>query len=330
VTIDVMSVDQALMTTRAVRRRLDLERPVDLDILFECIDIAEQAPCGGNQSSRRWIIIRDQERKDQLAELYMSTVGEWMIGTYDRISGTGHPQEKVMRSAAYLAEHLAEVPAIVIPTIIGEHDGSGRPGLFDSVIQSVWSFSVALRARGLGSAWTTAHLGRADAIAELLGIPDGVTQIAMLPVAWTKGTDFKLAPRYPAREIAFVDAYGHTWETGPSEPPSFSDGPGTTVEIDIKCKPDVVWPHASDINASAGVSEEFIGAEWADGAAGPALGARFVGTNRNDFMSTRDGSSAGSRATETTRELVGASNSWRSPGRPDCVTRCIWVPVRRG
>jgi hypothetical protein len=189
-----------------------------------------------------------------------------------------------MRSAAYLAEHLAEVPAIVIPTIIGEHDGSGRPGLFDSVIQSVWSFSVALRARGLGSAWTTAHLGRADAIAELLGIPDGVTQIAMLPVAWTKGTDFKLAPRYPAREIAFVDAYGHTWETGPSEPPSFSDGPGTTVEIDIKCKPDVVWPHASDINASAGVSEEFIGAEWADGAAGPALGARFVGTNRNDFM----------------------------------------------
>ena len=85
----------------------------------------------------------------------MESAGQWMIASYEKLEGTGHPQEKVMASAAHLAQHLSEVPAIVIPTIIGVHDGSGRPGLFDSVIQSTWSFCVALRACGLGSAWTT-------------------------------------------------------------------------------------------------------------------------------------------------------------------------------
>ena len=197
--IDISSVDEALSTTRAVRRRLDLERPVDQQIILDCIDIAEQAPSGGNQGSRRWIVVRDQRLKDRLAEIYMESAGEWMISAHDKLEGTGHPQEKVMASAAHLAKHLAEVPAIVIPTIIGVHDGSGRPGLFDSVIQSVWSFCVAMRARGLGTAWTTAILSREDDLAELLGIPDGMTQIVMLPVGWMKGTDVKPAPRLPAR-----------------------------------------------------------------------------------------------------------------------------------
>ena len=232
--IDVASVDEALRTTRVVRRRLDLDRLVDEQILLDCIDIAEQAPTGGNQSSRRWIIVRDQRLKDRLAELYMEAAGQWMIASADKLDGTGHAQEQIMKSAAYLANHLAEVPAIVIPTIIGVHDGSGRPGLFDSIIQSVWSFSVALRARGLGSAWTTANLSRQDDIAELLGIPDGMTQIAMIPVGWTKGTGFRLAPRYPAREITYFDGFARTWESGPSDPPKHSDGPGAIVEVDIK------------------------------------------------------------------------------------------------
>jgi len=163
-TIDVHSVDEALTTTRAVRLRLDLGRPVDNQIIYDCIDIAEQAPSGGNQGSRRWIIVRDPQVKAELAELYMATGGEFMIGARDRLDGSGHPQEKVMKSAAHLAEHLAEVPAIVIPTIIGVHDSSGRPGLFDSVIQSVWSFCVALRARGLGTSWTTAILAKGDVL----------------------------------------------------------------------------------------------------------------------------------------------------------------------
>ena len=286
--IDVNSVDEALTTTRAVRLRLDLERPVDNDLILDCIDIAEQAPSGGNQGSRRWIIVRDPEVKAKIAELYMATGGEFMIDARDKIAGTGHPQERVMKSAAYLAEHLAEVPAIVIPTIVGVHDGSGRPGLFDSVIQSVWSFCVALRARGLGSAWTTAILGKQDELAELLGVPAGTTQIAMIPVAWTKGTDFKKAPRYPAREISFIDHYGHTWESGPSDPPCLADGPGTVVEVDIKAKPAAVWELVTDISFGSAFSEEFVGARWADGFDGPALGAEFIGSNKHPAIGEWD------------------------------------------
>ena len=281
--IDVEAVDEALTTTRAVRLRLDLDRPVDHQMILDCIDVAEQAPSGGNQGSRRWIVVRDQATKDRLAELYMESAGNWMVDTRDRLEGTGHPQERVMKSAAHLAEHLAEVPLIVIPTIIGVHDGSGRPGLFDSVIQSVWSFCVAARARGLGTAWTTAILSRQDDIAQLLAIPDGMTQIAMIPVAWTKGTEFKRAPRYPAREITYLDRFGHTWEHGPSDPPRHSDGPGVVVEIDIDAPADVVWNYMTDIGFGARFSEEFVGARWdvddSGATQGPAVGARFIGSN---------------------------------------------------
>ena len=229
-----------------------------------------------------------QRVKDQLAELYMATGGEFMIGARDRHAGTGHPQERVFRSAAHLAEHLAEVPAIVIPTIIGVHDGSGRPGLFDSVIQSVWSFCVALRARGLGTAWTTAILAERDALAELLGVPDGTTQIAMIPVAYTVGTEFRPARRLPAREITFIDHYGHTWERGPSHPPCLADGPGTVVEVDIDAPVADIWDAVTDIDLGARFSDEFLGAHWVDDATGPTLGAKFVGSNRHPAIGEWD------------------------------------------
>jgi nitroreductase len=286
--IDVGSVDHALTTTRAVRLRLDMDKPVDNQIIYECIDIAEQAPSGGNQGSRRWVVVRDPKVKAQLAELYMATGGEFMIGARDKIAGTGHAQERVMKSAAYLAENLADVPAIIVPTIIGRHDDSGRPGLFDSVIQSVWSLCVALRARGLGTAWTTAILGKRDELREVLGVPEGNTQIAMIPVGWFTGDDFKKAPRYPAREITFIDRYAHTWESGPSDPPTLADGPGTVVEVDIKAKSEEVWKLVSDINFGAQFSEEFVGARWADGVDGPAVGAQFIGSNVHDAIGEWD------------------------------------------
>ncbi len=279
--IDVESVDRALTTTRAVRLRLDLERPVDTQLIYDCIDVAEQAPTGGNQSSRRWIIVRDPRVKAKLAELYMEAGGEFMIGARDRLAGTDHPQERVMASAAHLAEHLADVPAIVIPTIIGVHDGSGRPGLFDSVIQSVWSLCVALRARGLGSAWTTAILAREDELVGLLRVPEGVTQIAMIPIAYTKGTEFRPAPRTPARDIAFVDRYGTVWERGPSDPPRLSDGPGTIVEVDIDAPASAIWDVVTDIDMPARFSEELQGATWVEPWSGPAPDAQFVGRNRH-------------------------------------------------
>ena len=280
----VKAVDDVLTTTRAVRRRLDLEREVDDEIILDCIDIAEQAPTGGNQGSRRWIIVRDPEIKARLAELYRDIIGNRIIAARDRLAGSGDPQESTMRSGAHLAEHLSEVPVIVIPTILGRHDGSGRPGLFDSVIQSGWSFCLALRARGLGTAWTTAGLAKEPEIKELLGIPDDVTEIAMFPVAWTIGTDFKQAQRLPARQIAYFDGYARTYEHGPSIPVCMADEPGTVVEIDIRAEPAAVWQVVRDINMPAAYSEEFTGATWQSGgpdAGGPALGDTFVGRNQH-------------------------------------------------
>ncbi len=245
--IDQASVDEALATTRAVRLRLDLERPVDLQIVLDCIDIAEQAPTGGNQGSRRWIVVRDQATKDRLAQLYLDAAGRWMIQARDRVAGTGHPQERVMASAAHLAEHLARVPLLVVPTILGTHDGSGRPGLFDSVIQAAWSFCVALRARGLGTAWTTAILSRQAELAEALDIPEGVTPIALFPVGWTKGTDFQRARRHPARAITYLDRFAHTYKYGPAEVPTLADGPGVVAERELPIPAAAAWTHLLEV-----------------------------------------------------------------------------------
>src|SRR3954451_1337936 len=262
--IDHAHVDEVLATTRAVRRRLDLERPVDNQLLLDCIDLAEQAPTGGNLGSRRWMVVRDQGVKDQLGELYRTTAFPFLSAAADRLRGTGHAQERVMASSAFLAEHLAEVPAIVIPTIIGRHDGSSRPGLFDSVIQAAWSFCLALRARGLGTTWVTAALQDEARVKETLGIPDNTTEIVLLPVAWTKGTEFKRAPRRPARTIAYFDRFGTTSQRGPGEVLRFEDGPGAVAEVDVDASPRAVWALVSDINLPARFSTEFLGAEWAN------------------------------------------------------------------
>ncbi|MEL7156715.1 MAG: nitroreductase family protein [Actinomycetota bacterium] len=275
-------VDHALMTTRGVRQRLDFDRPVDDQILLDCIDVAEQAPTGGNNGSRRWMVIRDQATKDRLAELYLSAGVDWVIKAAERLEGSGHPNERLMQGAKRLGENLARTPALVIPTVIGRHDGSGRPGLFDSVIQSAWSFMVALRARGLGTVWTTMYLNEADAVAELLDLPDHITQICLFPVAHTIGTDFKATGRrHPARDITYFDRYGRTLAGTRSEPRAISDGPGVVVETDVKAKPNVVWSLVSDIGLPARFSEELQAAEWDDPEAEPAVGATFTGHNEH-------------------------------------------------
>jgi nitroreductase len=280
--LDPAAVDHVLTTTRAVRRRLDLDRPVDNQLLLDCIDIAEQAPTGGNLGSRRWIIVRDPAVKQQIGDLYRERAGTAMATIADRLRGTGHPQEKVMASAAFLAEHLSEVPALVIPTIIGRHDGSGRPGLFDSVIQAAWSFCLALRARGLGTTWVTAALQDESRVKEILGIPDHLTEIVLLPVAWTKGLHFEPAPRHPARSISYFDRFGVTAERGPGPALRFEDGPGVIAEIDIDAPAAVVWTLVTDVDVATRFSEEATGATWRGDRRG--VGAVFDGHNRREAM----------------------------------------------
>ena len=205
---DLEQVDALLSTTRAVRKRLDLEREVPDDVLLECLQLAVQAPTGSNRQGWRWMVVRDEEKKAALADMYNRAAGTYLTDAAaeaDLESQTG----RVMTSAVYLAENLHKVPVMVIPMIIGriEDAPTSGAGLFGSIIPAMWSFQLALRSRGLGSCYTTLHLGLEKEAAELLGIPDHMTQAGLLPVAYTVGTDFKAAKRDPVSEITYLDTY---------------------------------------------------------------------------------------------------------------------------
>ena len=275
---DLDMTDRLLATTRAVRKRLDLERAVSDETIFECIDLAEQAPSGGNDASRRWLVIRDQTLKDELGRLY-AEVGSGFVAARGRLIGTGHPKEKVISSGAHLVENFANAPVLVMCAIWGIHDNSGKPGLFDSGIQAAWSFNLALRARGLGTVYATMLNSKQDEVASLLGIPAGVTTLVCFPVAYTKGSDFSPVPRRPASEITYFDKWGFTRHRPSTDGTArVSDGPGVVAEIDIAAKRAAVWKVVSDITMPAQFSDEFVGAEWiSEGPAG--VGSTFRGHN---------------------------------------------------
>ncbi|GAA3098756.1 hypothetical protein GCM10010464_72870 [Pseudonocardia yunnanensis] len=277
---DLDQIDHLLSTTRAVRKRLDVDRPVPDDVLLRLIDLAEQTPSGSNQASRRWVVVRDPATKERIAQLYREAGSGLFTG-----SAAGDADEhsrRVFSSAIHLAENLERVPALVIATIYGTYDGSGKPGLFDSVIQAAWSFCLAARARGIGTSWTTLHLHRAQEVAELLGIPDGVTQIVLLPVAYTTGGDFRPAPRRPAGEITFFDQWGFTTSTVPEQQRAHpGEGRGVSLDVDVQAPAERLWPLISDITLPSRFSSEAAGATW-DEDQQPGPGARFHGSNACD------------------------------------------------
>jgi len=275
---DLEQIDRLLTTTRAVRKRLDFSREVNDDIIFECIDLAEQAPTGGNDASRRWLVIRNQGLKDRLGTLY-AEVGTLFLEARGRLDGSGHPKEHIVSSSAYLVDNFSKAPALVLCAIWGIHDNSGRPGLFDSAIPSAWSFNLALRSRGLGTAYATMLNNKAVEVSEILGIPDGVTTLVCFPVAYTIGQDFSPAPRRPASNITYFDQWGFTRESPSTDGSArIEDGPGVVAEIDTQARPRKVWEVIADINMPALFSDEFIGAEWVS--EGPrGVGSRFIGRN---------------------------------------------------
>lgn len=209
-----LSVDEVLTTTRAVRKRLDVSKPVPRAILEECLELALQAPNGSNRNEWRWIIVDDPAMVAKLAEEYKAAMGVLSSGEQPSrlyLSGETPREDKLLDSALSLPEKLDKMPAILIPLMPGRPAGNDiveQASMWGSIIPAVWSFLLALRSRGLGSVWTTVASRREREIAELLGIPyDEYTQVGMFPIAYTVGTDFKRAWRKPVSEVLSYNSF---------------------------------------------------------------------------------------------------------------------------
>jgi len=210
-----LTIDELLTTTRSVRKRLDLQKPVPREVLRECLELAIQAPTGSNAQGWQWVFIEDADKKKAIADIYRAgATGYLNMPKPDYREGDvrGERMELVGDSAKYLAEHLHDVPVLMIPCLRGRPEDAplGNASFWASLFPAAWSFCLALRSRGLGSCWTTLHLvgdGEQRA-AEILGIPyQKYAQGGLFPIAYTKGTDFRPAKRLPVDEIVHWDSW---------------------------------------------------------------------------------------------------------------------------
>ncbi len=212
--------DELLSTTRAVRKRLDFDRPVSADVLAECMSLAVQAPTGSNAQGWQFVFVTDEDKRRQIGDLYRQAfalyrdmpVAIHKLHANSQDTQLTSSQSRSASSADFLAENMGRAPAMLIPCIAGRTDQPqtnnllGQASTFGSIIPAAWSFMLAARARGLGTAWTTLHLMHEKEIADLLGIPyDNYMQVALIPIAYTLGTEFKPAYRPPVETVMHIN-----------------------------------------------------------------------------------------------------------------------------
>jgi nitroreductase len=213
-----LSADEVLATTRSVRKRLDFSRPVEIEVIRECLELATQAPTGGNSQTWHWMVVTDAEKRKALGDIYRKG---WAVYRSTPAGGGGRAAQRnpervetlrrILDSSNYLAEHIHEAPVLLVPCIYGRVDNApvvAQSGVWGSILPAVWSFMLAARERGLGTSWTTVHLFFEQEAAELLGIPyEKIMQTALIPVAYTLGTDFSPAQREPLDSVLHIDGW---------------------------------------------------------------------------------------------------------------------------
>jgi nitroreductase len=224
--LPISDFETVLTTTRAVRRRLDFDRPVEESVVLDCLRIAVQAPTGGNAQDWRFVLIGDPEVKAAVAAVYRDCFEEYVARPL-AAAGYAAPEvrgrldtspaaERMLEGARYLADNIGRAPWLLLacatrPDPSADLTASGTvSAVYGSVYPAVWSFCLALRSHGLGSIITTLTVNEPERVAEILDIPDGVTQCCLLPIAYTVGLDFKPAPRRPLDEVLFRDGWGRT------------------------------------------------------------------------------------------------------------------------
>jgi nitroreductase len=213
-----LSIDALLTTTRSVRKRLDLSRPVEPEVIRECLAFALQAPTGSNSQGWHFVVVTDPGQRQALATLYRkgaARYAEQMLPVFQRRMASSEQEARtlarIIDSAQYLSEHLHEVPVHVIPCIQGRTDHLpivAQSGTWGSIMPAAWNFMLAARSRGLGTSLTSFHLYFEQEAADVLGIPyEQVMQAALIPVAYTLGTDFKPAPRKSLESVLHWDRW---------------------------------------------------------------------------------------------------------------------------
>lgn len=210
-----LSAEEVLTTTRSVRKRLDLERPVPFSVIGEAVEIALQAPTGGNVQCCTWIAVEDRSLKEQIAEAYREFYAGYREMVAQHQSDGSQATERMQEGGDHLAANLHRVPWLVIACITGplgraDADTASfvQANTWASIYPAVWSFQLALRSRGLASCLTTNHLAFERDIADLLGIPYETTnQAALIPVAYSVGTKFRRAERRPTEDVLRRDRW---------------------------------------------------------------------------------------------------------------------------
>ena len=210
-------VDNVLCTTRSVRKRLDFDRPVGLDVIQRCIDISLQAPTGSNRQGWSVVVVTDPEKRKFIGQKYREGFETYqkmgLAPEYEKGDLRAEQRDRVIDSAMFLAKNFERAPVHVIYCIDGRFEDAGsiaQASMYGSVLPAAWSFMLAARVRGIGSAWTTIHLFAEKEISALLGIPPTVTQAVLFPVAYYKGSDFKPAKRVSPRQLTYWDQWGKT------------------------------------------------------------------------------------------------------------------------
>lgn len=216
-TVLPLTPDELLTTTRSVRKRLDLTRPVPMDLITECLQIALQSPSAGNSQGWHWLVITAPETRAAIGELYRRSTEQYLAARQRQAQQGGGPLPgsaaaktmlRIRDSSAYLGQHMGDVPVQVIACIEvnapWEADGN-QAGLWGSVLPAAWSYMLAARARQLGTAWTTLHLAYEKEAADILGLPSNVRQGVLIPTAYYTGETFRPAPRRPVQEVMHLN-----------------------------------------------------------------------------------------------------------------------------
>jgi nitroreductase len=209
-----LTVDEVLTTTRTVRKRLDLSRPVPMSLIRECLEIALQAPSGSNSQGWEWLVITDPQQRAAVSAVYRRACEEYLAAA-PSLTSIEDPERaatmgRIRNSTQYLSDHMVEVPVLVIPCIRAGRQGldaGNQSGLWGSILPAAWSFMLAARSRGLGTAWTTLHLKYEAEVAELLQLPAGVAQALLIPTAYYTGDTFKPAARTSLDDVLHVDRW---------------------------------------------------------------------------------------------------------------------------